>query len=185
MRAESYRLRIRFISSTPMNVNQGSGTYVGIETLARSLRSLGVNVDIVSPHFQFPIFTARRLLFNQWLRFQPNNDYDATIGFDMDGYTIAGNHKSNNTVHIASIKGVIADEMRFEAGFTNMTMRIQAACEAGHLRRSDFVMATSAYSAGRIRDLYGVTEAPRIVPELIDLQAWADLAKNLDQNNGP
>jgi glycosyltransferase involved in cell wall biosynthesis len=168
-----------------MNVNQGSGTYVGIETLARSLRTLGVNVDTVSPHFQFPIFTARRLLFNQWLRFQPNNDYDATIGFDMDGYTIAGNHKSNNTVHIASIKGVIADEMRFEAGFTNMTMRIQAACEAEHVRRSDFVMTTSAYSAGRIRDLYGVTEAPRIIPELIDLQAWAELAKNLGQNNRP
>ncbi len=178
-------MRIRFISSTPMNVNQGSGTYVGVETLARSLRTLGAHVDIVSPHFQFPIFTARRLLFNQWLRFQPNNDYDATIGFDMDGYTIAGNHKGDNTVHIASIKGVIADEMRFESGLTNLTMRVQAACEAKHVRHSDFVMTTSAYSAGRIRDLYGVTEAPRIVPELIDLQAWAELAEHLGQNNAP
>ena len=83
-------MRIRFISSTPMNVFQGSGTYVGIETLARSLRALGVEVDIVTPRLRFPIFTAQRLLFNRSLRFRRRNGYDVTVGFDMDGYTIAG-----------------------------------------------------------------------------------------------
>ena len=67
-------MRIRFISSTPMNVFQGSGTYVGIETLARSLRALGVEVDVVAPGLQFPIFTVQRLLFNQSLRFRRRND---------------------------------------------------------------------------------------------------------------
>jgi glycosyltransferase involved in cell wall biosynthesis len=168
-------MRIRFISSTPMNVFQGSGTYVGIETLARSLRTLGVQVDVVVPRLHFPIFTVQRLLFNQSLRFRRRNDYDVTVGFDMDGYTVAG---AGPSVHVAAIKGVIADEMRFESGLTKMTMRLQAACEAKHVRRADFVMTTSAYAAGRICQLYGVSTSPRVVPELIDLAAWRELAQN-------
>jgi glycosyltransferase involved in cell wall biosynthesis len=176
-------MRIRFVSSTPMNVIQGSGTYVGIETLARSLRALGVPVDIVTPNLRFPIYTVERLLFNQSLRFRRRNDYDVTVGFDMDGYTIAG-HPSADTgsqVHVAAIKGVIADEMRFESGLTKMTMRLQAACEAEHVRRADFVMTTSAYAAGKIQQFYRVSQPLRIVPEPIDLAAWEDLA----QNNSP
>lgn len=168
-------MRIRFISSTPMNVFQGSGTYVGIETLARSIRDLGVQVDVVASRLQFPILTVQRLLFNQSLRFRRRNHYDVTVGFDMDGYTIAG---AGPNAHVAAIKGVIADEMRFESGLTKMTMRLQAACEAKHVRRADFVMTTSAYSAGQIRRLYGISQPPRIVPEPIDLAAWEDLAQN-------
>jgi glycosyltransferase involved in cell wall biosynthesis len=173
-------MRIRFISSTPMNVFQGSGTYVGIETLARSLRSLGAQVDIVAPRLHLPILTLQRLWFNQSLRlrsrFQPQKEEcDVTVGFDMDGYTIAGNAPN---IHVAAIKGVIADEMRFETGLTKATMRIQAACEAKHVRRADFVMTTSSYAVSRIQQLYGVSQPPRIVPELIDLAAWADLVRN-------
>jgi len=68
--------------------------------------------------------------------------------------------------------------MRFESGLTRMTMRLQAGCEAEHVRRADLVMTTSAYSAGQIRQLYGVSQPPRIVPELIDLAAWEHLAQN-------
>ena len=173
-------MRIRFISSTPMNVFQGSGTYVGIEALARSIRDLGVQVDMVAPRLQFPVLTAQRVLFNQWLRFRRRNNYDVTVGFDMDGHTIAGQTSAGAgpKVHVASIKGVIADEMRFESGLTRMTMRLQAGCEAEHVRRADLVMTTSAYSAGQIRQLYGVSQPPRIVPELIDLAAWEHLAQN-------
>lgn len=167
-------MRIRFISSTPMNVFQGSGTYVGIETLARSLRALGVEVDIVTPCLGFPIYTVQRLLFNQSLRFRRRRGYDVTVGFDMDGYTLAG---TGPKVHVAAIKGVIADEMRFESGLTKMTMRLQAACEAEHVRRADFVMTTSAYAAGQIQQLYGVSRPPRIVPEPIDLAAWEAMAQ--------
>lgn len=171
-------MRIRFISSTPMNVFQGSGTYVGIETLARSIRALGAQVDIVAPRHPFPILTVQRLLFNQWLRFRSRNDYDVTVGFDMDGYTLAGHSGAGPNLHVAAIKGVIADEMRFESGPTKMTMRLQAACEAKHVRRADFVMTSSAYSASQIRQLYGVSQSPRIVPELIDLASWKDLAQS-------
>jgi glycosyltransferase involved in cell wall biosynthesis len=164
-------MRIRFVSSTPMNVFEGSGTYVGIAVLARTLRELGVNVEILSPHFRCPNLALRRLLFNQYLR-TVETKADVTVGFDMDGYTVAGKRPG---IHVASIKGVIADEMRFERGWTHWTMGIQAQCERKHVHRADFVMTTSEYAAGRIQALYGVEERPRIVPELIDLPAWKQL----------
>jgi glycosyltransferase involved in cell wall biosynthesis len=166
-------MRIRFITSTPMDVFQGSGTYVGIETLARSLRALGVQVDFLTPRVRFPIVTVQRMVFNQSLRFRRRDRYDVTVGFDMDGYTIAG---TGSGIHVAAIKGVIADEMRFESGLTKMTMGLQAACEAKHVRRADFVMTTSAYAAAQIRRLYGIPQLPRVVPEPIDLAAWNGLA---------
>ena len=162
-------MRIRFISSTPRNVFQGSGTHVGIETLARSIRDLGVRVDLVAPRLQFPILTAQRLLFNQSLRFRRRNGYDVTVGFDMDGDTVAGDTRAGPRPHVASIKGVIADEMRFESGLTKITMGLQASCEAEHVRRADLVITTSAYAAGQICHLYRVSEPPRIIPEPIDL----------------
>jgi glycosyltransferase involved in cell wall biosynthesis len=42
-------------------------------------------------------------------------------------------------------------------------------------------MTSSAYSAGKIRQLYGVSQPPRIVPELIDLASWKDLAQSNSQ----
>jgi glycosyltransferase involved in cell wall biosynthesis len=166
-------MRICFITSTPMDVFEGSGTYVGIETLARSLRALGAQVDVVTPRVRFPILTVQRMVFNQWLRFRSRDRYDVTVGFDMDGYTIAG---ADPSIHVAAIKGVIADELRFESGLTKMTMGLQAACESKHVRRADFVMTTSAYAADQIRVLYGISQLPRVVPEPIDLAAWNGLA---------
>jgi glycosyltransferase involved in cell wall biosynthesis len=90
----------------------------------------------------------------------------------MDGYALAG---TGQGPHVAAIKGVIADEMRFEAGLTKATMRLQARCEKRHVRRADLVIATSQYSAERIQELYAISKQPRIVPELIDLSSWRRL----------
>jgi len=155
-----------------MNVFAGSGTFVGITQLAAAVRALGVSVDLVVPRLKFPIYTVRRVLFNQALRFKERGPRDITIGFDMDGYTVA---KSGQARHVASIKGVIADEMRFESGLTRATMRWQAHCERLHVHRADLVITTSRYAAQRIQELYGLTTVPSIVPELIDLAAWQRL----------
>src|SRR4051794_31779997 len=87
----------------------------------------------------------------------------------MDGYRIAGPR------HIASLKGVIADEVRFEQGFTRATMSVQARCERLHVLRAARVLVTSQYSAYRAREFYGLTHLPAIVPELIDLAQWRQL----------
>jgi glycosyltransferase involved in cell wall biosynthesis len=165
-------MRFRFVTSTPRNIFSGSGTFAGITTLAQFLKASGETVDMVTPTIKFPIYTLERLVFNEMLRLRHPALSDVTVGFDMDGYALAG---TGHGFHIASIKGVIADEMRFEAGLTNATMRIQAACEKRHVQRADAVFATSRYSAERIQQYYGISQPPRIVPEPIDLTAWRKL----------
>ncbi len=128
---------------------------------------MGVAVEVIAPPGRWPSLTAQRLWFNHRLR--PDTDCDAVIGFDMDGYRIAGR---GGVPHIASIKGVIADEMLHEQGVTRRLLAIQAACERRHVRRADLVITTSHHAAQRLRDLYGIPLTGSVVPELIDLQGW-------------
>ncbi len=165
-------MRLAFLTATPLNPVEGSGTFAGVSTLAQALQPLGAQAEIIAPQSRFPVYTARRLWFNEQLRGRRWDGFDAVVGFDMDGYRIAGRA---GRPHIASIKGTIADEMRFERGLTRLSMSIQAACEARHVRRSDLVMTTSRYAAQRLRQLYGISRAPIVVPELIDLERWREL----------
>ena len=87
----------------------------------------------------------------------------------MDGYRIAG---APGALHIASLKGVIADEVRFESGLTRLTMGMQARCERLHVHRAARVLVTSRYSGERAQQFYGLERFPTVVPELIDLAAW-------------
>ena len=164
-------LRLAFVTSTPLDVVRGSGTFHGIATLARALEALGCEVQLVTPRLRWPVYTLERLWFNERLRWRDFGGFDVVVGFDMDGYRLAG---GSGGLHVASIKGVIADEMRFERGATRASMCIQAACERRHVRRASLVMTTSHYAAGRLQELYGLTEKPRIVPEAIDLEGWRE-----------
>jgi glycosyltransferase involved in cell wall biosynthesis len=159
-----FSVRLRFVTATPLDIRRGSGTYVGISVLARALEGLGHSVEIETPKVLLPVFTAQRLLFNRGLR---RSDHDLTIGFDMDGYQIAG-----GAGHVAALKGVIADEARFERGATRATMRMQARCERRHVERAARVICTSRYSAERARESYGLRELPAVVAEPIDLAEW-------------
>src|SRR3954470_11757869 len=98
---------------------------------------MGHTVAYETPRVVLPVYTAQRLLFNRELR--PDPASDLTVGFDMDGYRIASGVPS----HVASLKGVIADEVRFESGMTRVTMSIQARCERLHVHRAARVFCTS------------------------------------------
>ena len=161
-------MRIRFLTSTPLDIRRGSGTYVGMQVLARALGALGHSVAFETPRWRTPIYTLDRLLFNRRLR--ASAEFDLTVGFDMDGYRIAG-----APGHVAALKGVIADEVRFERGATRLTMSMQAGCEKLHVRQAARVLVTSAYSAARAQELYGLERAPAVVPEPIDLAEWRRL----------
>lgn len=156
---------MRFLTLTPLDIRRGSGTYVGMAVLARALEPLGHRVRFETPRRHLRVYTAERLLFNWGLR--PADDVDLTVGFDMDGYRIAGEPR-----HVAALKGVIADEARFERGLTRLTMSAQAACERVHVRRAARVLVTSRYCAEQVRRLYGVERELEIVPEPIDLAEW-------------
>lgn len=165
-------MRIAFLTSTPLDFARGSGTFAGISTLARAAEGLGAEISFFTPSARLPVYTLERLWFNCRLRRQDFRGFDAVVGFDLDGWLVAGRHGGP---HVASIKGVIADEMRFESGLTRRTMAVQAACERAHVRRAGLVMTTSHYAASRLVELYGLRAAPRIVPECIDLDAWRSL----------
>src|ERR1700745_1870467 len=122
-----------------MNPFKGSGTFVGIDFLARSLATLGATVEFITPDIKFPNYTLQRFFFNQTLRFQSRVNVDVVVGFDLDGYVLAG---QDGAPHVAAIKGVIADEMRFESGATHATMRLQARWEKLHAQHADLVITT-------------------------------------------
>jgi glycosyltransferase involved in cell wall biosynthesis len=166
--------RFQFITAIPLDVRKGSGCFMGITTLAKGIRALGGAVDLVTPRFHLPVYAAGRILFNENLRYRPFSSSDTIVGFDADGYSIAGRHRSR---HIAAIKGVIADVLPYETGPTRVSMAFQARLERLHAQRADLVVTPSHYCAERLNELYGVRNAV-VVPELIDLDQWRHLLRN-------
>jgi glycosyltransferase involved in cell wall biosynthesis len=162
-------VRLVFITGTPANVREGSGTWTGISTLASALRALGHSVDVLSADYAPGDYAAQRAAFNERLAGLDRSRWDVTVGFDMDGHILAG---SGGPPHVASIKGVIADELLYENGDTRREMEEMAVLERDHVRSADRVVTTSLYSADRLCDLYGLRKAPAVVPELIDLPLW-------------
>ncbi|HLK62945.1 MAG TPA: glycosyltransferase family 4 protein [Bryobacteraceae bacterium] len=162
-------MRIRFLTSTPLDIRRGSGTFVGIHVLARALEQLGHTVTFEGPRHHLPVYTLERLVFNCGLR--PSPAHDLTVGFDMDGYRIASASRN----HVASLKGVIADEVRFESGAARLTMSMQARRELLHAQRAARVLVTSRYSGERAQEYYRLGRFPTVVPELIDLAQWRSL----------
>ena len=49
-------VRIRFLTSTPLDIRQGSGTYVGMHVLARALAALGHTVEFETPRVPLPVY---------------------------------------------------------------------------------------------------------------------------------
>ncbi len=159
---------LELITAIPWDVRRGSGCYIGTRTLAESLGRMGINVQLIQPAVVTPFFTATRLLFNESLRLR-HFDSAATIGVDVDGYTIPRNNKT--PPHIACIKGVLADAVRFETGATRASLAFHALLEKRNARRADLVVTVSHYCAEKLQEFYGVSGAV-IVPELIDLRNW-------------
>ncbi len=164
---------LHFITAIPLDVTRGSGCYVGTRTLIDGLHQLGTDVSLVTPRQLTSIYTVTRVLFNETLRWSFHGQAgDATVGIDADGYSIAGRPKS--LPHIACIKGVLGDAIRFERGATRASLAFQAWLEKKHARRADLVVTVSQYCADRLRELYGINNAV-VVPELIDLDSWRRL----------
>ena len=90
-----------------------------------------------------------------------------------------------SALHVAAIKGVRADEARYEYGMHRIALAIQSRLERWHVRRADRVIATSAYSAGRIAKFYRTADKIVVVPELIDLEAWDHALRDAPGEEGP
>jgi glycosyltransferase involved in cell wall biosynthesis len=170
--------RMDFITTIPQDVYRGSGCFVGIQTLAKGLAQLSCDVAMITPGFHLPMLALDRFIFNERLRWHTFRSGAITVGFDADGYSIAG---LRDRPHIASIKGVIGDVMPFERGAAKASVILQAHFEKLHARRADLVITPSRYCAERLDELYGVRNAI-VIPELIDLSRWHNLLELVGPN---
>ena len=174
-------MRIAFIDSWIQNVAEGSGTAAGIGGLQRALRARGHAVARLAPPRPWPRnLTLRRLLFNLHLpALLSATRYDLAIGFDIDGFGWS-KRRHGATPYLASIKGVIAEEMQHEGGRTRLLFELLSRLEGLNARRADAVLTTSVYCRDAIRRHYGVPpRRVRLVPEGIDLPRWRSLAERV------
>ena len=162
--------RLLFVTGTPAGVRQGSGTFVGISVLRQALEDAGHRVEQLAPSVSSHALLPR-LAFNLAARRDAarRGAFDAVVGFDLDGLFV----RVPGARRVASIKGVIADERRFERGWTRFAMGLAARLERANVRRADVVLTTSAYAATRIVEEYGVERSRiAVVPEPIALARW-------------
>lgn len=171
------RLRIGFLDSWLQDSASGSGTAVAIGGLAAALTARGHRVERIVPQDGWPRpLLLRRLWFNVTLprRLQGTAGsfpYDLVVGFDIDGFRLA--HRCP-VPYVCSIKGVLAEEARCEAGLARLSLWALSRLEALHARRAPRVFSTSAYCRERITAHYGVPASRQaVVPEGIDPSAWA------------
>ena len=103
---------------------------------------------------------------------RPPRDTDLVLGVDLDGFLWA---RRRALPFVASLKGIIADELQNERGRVRALLGVQARWERRNVERADLVMVTSRYSAEVAQREYGVApERLAVVPEPIDLEVWDD-----------
>src|ERR1700693_5490474 len=165
--------RLLFVTGTPPDVRGGSGTFVGISVLRRALAVQGHDVDLLAPAPGRPLFTRRARAAVG--RMPPA---EAVIGFDLDGLFL----RRGGAFRVASLKGVLADEARYERGAARARLWVGAVFERIHVRRVERALATSAHSASRVVEDYGVAAARVVVvPEAIELERWTDALRSAQE----
>ena len=103
------------------------------------------------------------------------------IGFDADGSLLPRRLASRLVV---SLKGVAAEEKRFERGLARLGLASMALLEGRNCRRGRLVVVTSEHSRRQAMSAYQlVREETRVVSEGIDLERWPRIERH--QPSGP
>jgi glycosyltransferase involved in cell wall biosynthesis len=162
-------VRFAFLTSTPLSATEGSGTFVGIDTLAAGLAAAGHEVELRPLRLRTRFHTLDRYLYNVGVALRPPAA-DVVVGFDLDGFLWA---RRRSQRFVASLKGIIADELRNERGLVRARLARQARWERLNVSRADRVIVPSEYSARVAHREYRVPRAKlAVVPEPIDLDEW-------------
>jgi glycosyltransferase involved in cell wall biosynthesis len=145
---------------------------VGIAGLAQGLAQLGHQVTVRPLGRRTGFHTLDRWLYNAGIVLRPPRDTDLVLGVDLDGFLWA---RRRALPFVASLKGIIADELRNERGRVRALLALQARWERRNVERADLVMVTSRYCAEVAQREYGVPpDRLAVVPEPIDLEVWDD-----------
>lgn len=162
-------MRFAFLTSTPMTPTEGSGTFVGIHVLAAGLAAAGHRVALRPLRLRSGVHTLDRYLYNVGVALAPPRA-DVVVGFDLDGFLWARRRARR---FVASLKGIVADELKHERGLVRALLARQARWERLNTERADLVVVASEYAASTAQREYGVPPARlAIVPEPIDLEEW-------------
>ena len=113
---------------------------MGIAGLNRGLTALGHHVVVRPLQRRTGFHTLDRWLYNAGVRLAPPRDVDLVVGVDLDGFLWA---RRRRVPFVASLKGIIADELRNERGWVRGLLTLQARWERLNTRRADLVMVTS------------------------------------------
>ena len=168
----NHPLRIAFLDSWLQTVSEGSGTAAAIGGLALALEKKGHQVERIVPLSNYPSnLTMRRLWYNVTLPQRlKQHHFDLIVGFDIDGVRWS---RYAQVPYVCSIKGVLAEEQRYEQGWPKLMLWSLSLLERLNARRSPCVISTSQYCGDRIQHHYGVKpEKIYIVPEGINLEQW-------------
>lgn len=175
-------LRLAFVDSWLRDRARGSGSAVGISGLAAGLRARGHHVERIQP--EAPRGGAvERTLFNLSLPFRLDpSAHDLVVSFDLDGCFL----DTGEVPRITCLKGVMADELRFESGASRLRLGCLSRLERRAARAADGVVVTSEYCREVVHRSYGVAPSRQaVVPEGIDLEAWRDLPAPENPRDGP
>ena len=140
--------------------------------MAQGLAQLGHRVTVRPLGRRTGFHTLDRWLYNAEVALRPPRDTDLVLGVDLDGFLWA---RRRTLPFVASLKGIIADELKNERGRVRALLAVQARWERRNVTRADLVMVTSRYCAEVAQREYDVPpERLAVVPEPIDLEVWDD-----------
>lgn len=170
-------LRIAFLDSWFTDPVRGSGSAMAIRGLREGLERAGHHVRVLRPDDRggpgvLPAGSIpRRLGYNVALRSRLDpSAWDLLVGFDVDGFLLPDFPR---LPRIVCLKGVAADELRFESGSVRLRLRALAMLESRNARTASGVVVPSRYSRRRVTDLYRVPAGRvAVVPEGIDAGRW-------------
>jgi len=151
------------------NRAEGSGSAVAISGLANGLRSLDHRVDFLYPQHSFRSLDATRLFYNLTLKSRVltvADKYDVIVGFDYDGWALPN---IPDVRFVVALKGIAADERRFESGCTGLRIGMWSKLEKKNTRSAELVFVTSEYCRRTAIAAYGIhPDLVRLAPEGID-----------------
>lgn len=162
-------MRIALLSSWWRSHERGSGTAAAIDGLAGGLTALGHTVVRIGSEGSSTL--PARLRHNLGMPGQvATGRFDLVVGFDWDGLLC---RKVPGQPYVVALKGVLADEGRFERGLPRLSLSAQSLLERINIRRADRVVVPSRYSRERAVAAYRLPpERVAVVPEGIDPGLW-------------
>ncbi len=133
---------------------------------------MGHRVEIIAPVRGASGGLLHRVTYNAALPLRRRlHRADLVVGCDLDGCWY---RPTPTQRFVVALKGIIADERRFETGRTRRTLGVLARLERRNARRAETVVVTSEYSRAAAVEAYGLQpHRVAVVPEEgIDVGAW-------------